>query len=81
MLKQVRWLRVLLAAFLVEVGLGVTALPFLAVFSGQVVFQIIVPAACLVVPFVLFVIVNLLRIVSAAAGGYAAERRAPAPAA
>jgi hypothetical protein len=29
----------------------------------------------------LFVTVNLLRIVSAAAGGYAAERRAPAPAA
>ena len=29
----------------------------------------------------LFVVVNLLRIFSAAAGGYAAERRAPAPAA
>jgi hypothetical protein len=130
MLKQIRWLRVLIAAFLVEVGLGVAALPFLAVFSEQVVFQIIVPAACLAVPFVvayfatrplsaarvlhgwligivatmlyfglvlgassleeatgsyglpLFIVVNLLRIFSAAAGGYAAERRrAPAQAA
>jgi hypothetical protein len=127
--KQIRWLRVLVAAFLVEVGLGVTAFPFLAVFSKQVVLQIIVPVACLVVPFAvayiatrplpaarvlhgwligvvatalyfglvlgassleeanasyglpLFIVVNLLRIVSAAAGGYAAERRAPAPAA
>jgi hypothetical protein len=127
--KQIRWVRVLVAALLVEVGLGVTALPFLAVLSEQVVFQIIVPAACLVVPFVvayfatrplpaarvlhgwligivatalyfglvlgassleeatgsyglpLFIVVNLLRIVSAAAGGYAAERRAQAPAA
>lgn len=129
MLKQIRWLRVLIAALLVEVGLGVIALPFLAVLSEQVVFQVIVPAACLIVPFVvahfatrplpaarmlhgwligvvatalyfglvlgassleeaaasygvpLFIVVNLLRIVSAAAGAYAAERRAPAPAA
>jgi hypothetical protein len=130
MLKQVRWLRVLTAALLVEVGLGVAALPFLAVFSEEIVFRIIVPAACLIVPFIvayfatrplptgrrvlhgwligvvatalyfglvlgassveeatasyglpLFIVVNLLRIVSAAAGGYAAERRAPVPAA
>ena len=128
MFTQIRWLRVLTAALLVEVGLGVAALPFLAVFSEQVVFQIIVPAACLIVPFIvayfatrplsaarvlhgwliggvatalyfglllgassleeasasygvlLFIVVNLLRIVSAAAGAYAAERRAPAPA-
>jgi lipopolysaccharide export LptBFGC system permease protein LptF len=129
MLKQIRWLRVLIAALLVEVGLGVTALPFLAILSEQAVFQIVVPVACLVVPFVvayfatrplsaarvlhgwligavatalyvglvlgtasveeaaasyglpLFIVVNLLRIASAAAGGYAAERRTAAPAA
>jgi hypothetical protein len=129
MLRQIRWLRVLIAALLVEVGLGVTALPLLALLSEQVVFQVVVPVACLVVPFVvaffatrplssarvlhgwliggvattlyfglvlgassleeasasygvpLFLVVNLLRIASAAAGGYAAERRAPARAA
>jgi hypothetical protein len=129
MLKRIRWLRVLIAAFLVEVGLGVTALPFLAILSERIVLQAIVPVVCVVVPFivaffatrplpaarvlhgwliggvatvlylglvlggssldevtasygaVLFVVVNALRIVSAAAGGYAAERRAAAPAA
>jgi hypothetical protein len=125
MLRQIRWLRVLIAAFLVEVGLGVTTLPLLAVLSEQVVFQVVVPVACLVVPYFatrplssarvlhgwligcvatalyfglvlgassleeasasygvpLFLVVNLLRIASAAAGGYAAERRAPARAA
>jgi hypothetical protein len=129
MLKRIRWLRVLIAAFLVEVGLGVTALPFLAILSERIVLQAIVPVVCVVVPFivaffatrplpaarvlhgwliggvttvlylglvlggssldevtasygaVLFVVVNALRIVSAAAGGYAAGRRAAAPAA
>jgi hypothetical protein len=129
MIKHIRWLRVLVAALLVEVGLGVTALPFMAILSEQVVFQVVVPVACLVVPFIvayvatrplpaahmlhgwligavatalyfglvlgassleeatasyglaLFIVVNLLRLVSAAAGGYAAERRAAAPAA
>jgi hypothetical protein len=128
MLKRIRWLRVLIAAFLVEVGLGVTALPFLAILSERIVLQAIVPVVCVVVPFivaffatrplpaarvlhgwliggvatvlylglvlggssldevtasygaVLFVVVNALRIVSAAAGGYAAARRAAAPA-
>lgn len=129
MLKQIRWLRVLIGALLVEIGLGVTTLPLLAVLSEQVVFQVVVPAACLVVPFVvaffatrtlptarvlhgwliggaatalyfalvfgassleeasasygvpLFLVVNALRIASAAAGAYVAERRASALAA
>jgi hypothetical protein len=128
MLKRIRWLRVLVAAFLVEVGLGVTTLPFLAILSERIVLHAIVPVACVVVPFVvaffatrplpasrvlhgwliggvatalyfglviggssleeatasygamLFVVVNALRLVSAAAGGYAAARRAAAPA-
>jgi hypothetical protein len=124
MIKQVRWPRVVLAAFLVEVGLIVTALPFLLLIAEELVFRAVVPVACLVVPFVvawlatrklpnaralhgwligivatvmyfalvigtssiteavascgsmaLFVGVNALRVVSAAAGGYAADRR------
>jgi hypothetical protein len=129
MIKQIRWLRVLIAALLVEVGLGVAALPLLAVLSEQVVFRVVVPVVCVIVPFVvaffatrplpaarvlhgwliggaatalyfalvlgassleeasasyglpLFIVVNALRIASAAAGGYAAERRAAALAA
>ena len=125
MIKQVRWLRVVIAAFLVEVGLAVIGLPFLAVFTEAVVFRVVVPLVCLVVPFVvvwlatrklpaarflhgwligivatlmyfalvmatgsiaeaaaayggmaMFAGVNVLRIVSAAAGGYFADRRA-----
>ena len=52
MLSQVRWLRVVIAAFLVEVGLAVIALPFLAIFTEAVVFRVVVPLVCLVVPFV-----------------------------
>ena len=125
MLSQVRWLRVVIAAFLIEVGLIVTTLPFILIIAEAVVFTVIVPLACLVVPFVvtffstrplpaaralnglltgvvatvmyfalvlgtssiaeaaasygsiaLLAGVNVLRIVSAAAGGYAADRRA-----
>ena len=125
MLSQVRWLRVVVAAFLIEVGLIVTTLPFILIIAQAVVFKAIVPLACLVVPFVvtffstrpltsaralngfvtgvvatvmyfalvlgtsslaeavasygsvaLLAGVNVLRIVSATAGGYAADRRA-----
>jgi hypothetical protein len=123
MLVQVRWLRVVIAAFLVEAGLAATGVPFLLLL-GDIVLTTVVPILCVVVPFVvawlatrklprarflhgaligivatamyfvlvvvtasiaeaaaeygwpLFIGVNALRIVSAAAGGYAAERRA-----
>ena len=123
MLSQVRWLRVLIAAFLVEVGLAVTGVPLLLL-VGDIALMTVVPVLCVVVPFVvtwfatrklpgarvlhgaligivatamyfvlvvvtasiadasaayglpLFIGVNALRIVSAAAGGYAANRRA-----
>ena len=130
MIKQVRWLRVVIAAFLVEVGLIVASLPFLLLIAEEIVFRVAVPVACLVVPFVvawlatrrlpsaralhglligivatvmyfalvigtssiaeavtsygsmgLFVGVNALRVISAAAGGYAADRRPAAKAA
>jgi lipopolysaccharide export LptBFGC system permease protein LptF len=124
MLSQVRWLRVVIAAFVIEVGLIVTGLPLLLVLSEALVYRVAVPVLCIVVPFVvaffamrplpaarvmngfltgviatamyfvlvivassiaeasaayglaLFIGVNALRIVSAAAGGYAADRRA-----
>lgn len=124
MLSQVRWWRVVIAAFVIEVGLIVTALPFILIVAEAVVYRAIVPLACIVVPFVvawfatrklpgarvlhgalmgivatamyfalvigassiaeasaayglpLFIGVNALRIISAAAGGYAADRRA-----
>lgn len=127
MLTQVRWLRAVVAAFLIEVGLIVTTLPFSPLVSEAVLLRALVPLACLIVPFVvtfiatrplpaarvlnglltgvvatvmyfvlvvvassiteasavyglaLFIGVNALRIVSAAAGGYAADRRAAAP--
>ena len=123
MLSQVRWLRVVVAAFVVEVGLLVTGVPPLLLF-GDVVLKTVVPVLCVVVPFVvagyatrklpdarvlhgaligivatamyfvlvvsqgpiaeasaayglpLFIAVNALRVVSAAAGGYFADRRA-----
>ena len=125
MLKQVRWLRVVIAALLVEVGLAVLGLPLIAVVGEAAVFNVVVPILCIVVPFVvvwlatrklpaarflhgwligivatlmyfalvigtstiaeaaaayggmaMFAGVNVLRIVSAAAGGYFADRRA-----
>jgi hypothetical protein len=124
MLSQVRWLRVVVAAFLIEVALIVFTLPFILIVAEAVVYKAIVPVACVVVPFVvtfiatrplpaaralngfvtgvvatvmyfalvvsassiaeasmvyglpLFFGVNLLRIASASAGGYAADRRA-----
>ena len=99
MLSQVRWLRAVVAAFLIEVCLIVFTLPFILIIAEAVVFKAIVPLACLVVPFVvtffalvlsassiaeavasygsvaLLAGVNVLRIVSATAGGYAADRR------
>ena len=129
MIKQIRWWRVVIAAFLVEVGLLVTALPFILIIAEELVFRVIVPIACLVVPFVvawlatrklpdarllhglligivatvmyfalvigassiaeavmsygsmaMFIVVNALRVISSAAGGYFADRR-PAAAA
>lgn len=122
-MSSVRWLRVVIAAFLIEVGLVVTTLPFLLLIGDRVL-ATAVPVACLVVPFVvawlatrklparrilhgvligavatlmyfllvvttgsvaeavasyglpLFIVVNALRVLSAAAGGYAAERSA-----
>jgi lipopolysaccharide export LptBFGC system permease protein LptF len=122
MIKNVRWLRVVIAAFLVEVGLVVTTLPFIPILGEELVFQAVVPSACLVVPFIvawlatrklpsgrvlhglligvvatimyfalvigsssiaeaaatygvpLFIAVNALRMVSAAAGGYVSAR-------
>ena len=122
MTNQVRWLRIVIAAFLVEVGLVATTVPFLLLI-GERVFVTAVPIACLVVPFVvawlatrtlsaarvlhgvligvvatlmyfalvvgtgsiaeaaaaygvpLFIVVNALRILSAAAGGYVAALR------
>jgi hypothetical protein len=125
MIRRIRWLRVVIAALLVEVGLTVTTVPFLLLI-GEQVFTTAVPVACFIVPFVvawlatrklpgarflhglligvvaavmyfalvigtssiaeaaatyglhLFALVNALRVVSAAAGGYAADRR-PVP--
>ena len=52
MIKQVRWLRVVIAAFLIEVGLTVTTVPFLLLIGEQVLMTA-VPVACVVVPFVI----------------------------
>jgi|SRR6185503_6341705 len=128
MLSQVRWLRVVVAAFVIEAAL-MTMVPLIPLLGQDFVLKVIVPIACLVVPFVvafvatrplaaarglhglligvvatvmyfalvvgffsiaeasssyglpLFFGVNALRIVSAAAGGYFADRRAvPSPA-
>ena len=124
MISQARWLRVAIAAFLVEVGLSLTAIPFVLLI-GQPAYVTAVPALCVAVPFIvvwfathklagahalhgiligivatlmyfalvigassiadtvtayggmaMFAGVNALRVVSAAAGGYAAGRRA-----
>jgi len=125
MFEQVRWLRVVITAFLIEVGLIVTTLPFVPLVGEALVFSLVVPAACIVVPFVVTFFamrplpaaralnglltglvatvmycvlvvgsssvdetiaaygslamvagVNVLRIASATAGGYFADRRA-----
>jgi hypothetical protein len=130
MIKQVRWLRVVVAAFLVEVGLAAIGLPLVPLLGEARVFNVVVPILCVVVPFVvvwlatrrlpaarflhgvligivatliyfvlvlgtasiaeaaasyggmaMFAGVNALRILSAAAGGWFADRRAVAPAA
>ncbi len=124
MLTQVRWLRVVIAAFIVEVGLAATGIPFVLLF-GPPAYVTAVPLACVVVPFVvvwfatrklpgartlhglligivatvlyfalvigassiaeavasyggvaMLAVVNVLRVLGAAAGGYAADRRA-----
>jgi len=124
MISQARWLRVVIAAFLVEVGLAATAIPFVLVI-GQSAYFTAVPILCVAVPFIvvwlathklaqaralhglligivatvmyfalvigassiaeavasygsmaMFVGVNVLRVIGAAAGGYAAGRRA-----
>jgi hypothetical protein len=50
-MQQIRWLRVVIAALLVEVGLVVTTVPFVPLVGDQLFF-VAVPIACLVVPFV-----------------------------
>jgi hypothetical protein len=52
MVAQIRWLRVVILAFLVEVGLLATALPFVPLF-GEQTFLVIVPIACVIVPFLI----------------------------
>jgi len=123
MLSQVRWLRVVIGAFLIEAGL-MAMLPLVPLLGQELVLKMVVPVACVVIPFVvaffatrplattralhglligvvatgiyfalvagassiaeasasyglpLFIGVNALRIVSAAAGGYFADWRA-----
>ena len=53
MIKQVRWVRVVVAAFLIEVGLIVTALPFILLIAEELVYRAAVPVACVIVPFVI----------------------------
>ena len=53
MIKQVRWLRVVIGALLIEVGLIVATIPFILLIAEALVFRVVVPVACLVVPFVI----------------------------
>jgi hypothetical protein len=129
MLSQIRWLRVLIAAFLVEAGL-MAMVPLIPLVGQDLMLKVVAPIACVVIPFVvafvatrplpaaravhglligivatgiyfalviglssveeavasygsvaLFAGVNALRLVSAAAGGYVADRRAVSSAA
>jgi len=122
MINEVRWLRVVVAAFLIEVGLAVTGIPAVLLL-GPSAYVTVVPILCVVVPFVvvwlatrkvpgarlvhglligivatimyfalvigassiaeavtsygstaMLAVVNVLRVVGAAAGGYAAAR-------
>lgn len=52
MYKQIRWLRVVVAALFVEIGLIVAAVPLIPLLGEALVFRAVVPLACLVVPFV-----------------------------
>lgn len=52
MVAQVRWLRVVILAFLVEAGLLVTGLPFVPLLGERTTFTLVVPIACAIVPFV-----------------------------
>ena len=122
MLSQVRWPRVVIAGFLVEVGLAVTGIPLVPLL-GDIVYVTAVPVLCVVIPFLiawlatrkvpsarvlhglligvvatvlyfalvisvssvaeasatyglpLFILVNALRVGSATAGGFLAERQ------
>ena len=68
MLSQVRWLRVVVAAFVVEVGLAVIGVPLLLLI-GDMVLMTAVPVLCVVVPFV----VAGLRRASCRARGFCTE--------
>jgi hypothetical protein len=48
---RIRWLRVVIAAFLIELGLAVTAIPFVLLI-GPRAYVTAVPIACVVVPLV-----------------------------
>jgi hypothetical protein len=49
-MQAIRWLRVVVAALLVEVGLIATTVPFVPLVGDQAFF-IAVPIACVIVPF------------------------------
>ena len=51
MINQIRWLRVVIAAFLVELCLALTGIPFVLL-MGPSAYVTAVPIACVVVPFV-----------------------------
>jgi hypothetical protein len=53
MVAQVRWLRVVILAFLVEAGLIVATLPFVPLLGERTTFLIVVPIMCVIVPFVI----------------------------
>jgi len=129
MLSQVRWLRMVIAAFLVEVGLALTGIPAVLLL-GPSAYVTAVPVLCVAVPFAIvwfatrklpgaclvhgvligivatvmyfalvigassiaeavtsygsaamLAVVNALRVLGAAAGGYAADRAVRATAA
>lgn len=74
MLSQVRWLRVVIGAFLIETGL-MAMLPLVPLLGQDFVLKVVVPVACLVIPFVVaFVATRTLA--SAVAGGHFADWRA-----
>ena len=103
MLSQVRWPRVVIAGFLVEVGLAVTGIPLVPLLiawlatrkvpSARVLHGLLIGVVATVLYFALvisvssvaeasatyglplFILVNALRVGSATAGGFLAERQ------
>jgi hypothetical protein len=52
MLSQVRWLRVVIAAFLVEAGL-MTMVPLAPLLGQDLMLKVVAPIACAVIPFII----------------------------